>query len=283
MARLRYDTILKADVATDPNVEESIGSLTSNPEATDIVGLVTNTATSTATGAGEAVIGKFIWKLGSLAFDNLEFQDGQVPSGGPSTNIQTEIQNPKFVPFASVNPNVGNKRVNVSYELLTEADADRAALASICYAEGSVPADVLGNLYRLQTRVRWNATDTQSLNNEVSKQFASSMNIPNWVNELVAIGITIGADSTPDADKHFLGYLDFSSGGSLPNMTPTRVPIPSIGNQVGTPVGSGLLSKEVIMPFYAKLPNADVTVKPTIIVDEAYVADVFVTYTLYGR
>jgi len=187
------------------------------------------------------------------------------------------------VPFASVNPNVGNKKINVSYEQLAAATADVSCLASIAYSEGSVPADVLGNLYRLQTRVRWNGSDTQSIDNTPTQQFSNSLNIPNWVNEIVAIGITIGADDTLDADKHFVGYLDFSSGGSLPNMTPTRIPLPTIGNQLGTPVGAGLVSKEVIMPLYIKLPNADVTVKPSIVVQEAYDCPVFVTYTLYGR
>ena len=283
MARLRYDTILAADVGTDVNVEESIGSLTTNPEATDLVGLIVNKANSTGIVAGEGVIGKYIWKLGSLAFDNLEFQDGEVASGAPATNAQTHVANPKFVPFASVNPNVGNKKINVSYEQLAAATADVSCLASIAYAEGSVPADVLGNLYRLQTRVRWNGSDTESIDNTPTQQFSNSLNIPNWVNEIVAIGITIGADDTLDADKHFVGYLDFSSGGSLPNMTPTRIPLPTIGNQLGTPVGAGLVSKEVIMPLYIKLPNADVTVKPSIVVQEAYDCPVFVTYTLYGR
>jgi len=57
MARLRYDTILAADVGTDVNVEESIGSLTTNPEATDLVGLIVNKANSTGIVAGEGVIG----------------------------------------------------------------------------------------------------------------------------------------------------------------------------------------------------------------------------------
>jgi len=284
MARLRYDSIYAADLGTTEGTEESIGSLTSNPEATDIVMLMTNYVNQGTRTAAEGTDGKFIWKMGSLAFDDLKFNRGSAEGGAPSTNIASFVSHPKAVPFASVNPNVGNKKINVSYDAIGDGTTSEvSALAAIAYAEGSVPADILGNVGQLRTRVRWNDTDNQTIDNVVSQQFSNSLNIPNWVNELVAIGITITLDEPQVAGDSFLAYLDFSSGGSLPNMTPTRVPMPSLHASLGTPVGGSVVCEEKILPFYAKLPNADVTVKPTINVLTAYNGEINVTYTLYGR
>ena len=284
MARLRYDSIYEDNLGTTEGTEESIGSLTSNPEATDIVMLMTNYINEGPRTAAEGTDGKFIWKMGSLAFDDLKFMRGSAEGGSPATNIESFVSYPKAVPFASVNPNVGNKKINVSYDAIGDGTTSEvSALAAIAYAEGSVPADILGNVGQLRTRVRWNDSDNQTVDNVVSQQFSNSMNIPNWVNELVAIGITITLDEAPVAGDGFLAYLDFSSGGSLPNMTPTRVPMPALNASLGTPVGGAVVCEEKILPFYAKLPNADVTVKPTINVLTAYNGEINVTYTLYGR
>ena len=284
MARLRYDSVFEDNLGTTEGTEESIGSLTSNPEATDIVMLMTNYINEGPRTATEGTDGKFIWKMGSLAFDDLKFMRGSAEGGAPATNIESFVSYPKAVPFASVNPNVGNKKISVSYDAIGDGTTSEvSALAAIAYAEGSVPADILGNVGQLRTRVRWNDSDNQTVDNVVSQQFSNSMNIPNWVNELVAIGITITLDEAPVAGDGFLAYLDFSSGGSLPNMTPTRVPMPALNASLGTPVGGAVVCEEKILPFYAKLPNADVTVKPTINVLTAYNGEINVTYTLYGR
>ncbi len=142
----------------------------------------------------------------------------------------------------------------------------------------------MGNVGQLRTRQRWSDTDNENITSgATSEQFTNSMNIPNWVKELVAIGITIQIDAAQQADEHIIGYLDFSSGGSLPNMTPTRVPIAALHAADGTAVGGGVVSREVILPFYCLLPSADVTVRPTLVLDEGYTGVLNVSYTLYGR
>ena len=284
MARLRYDTVYKGEVGSTAGTEEQIGQLTLNPDATDLVGLLMAKAEENPTGA-EAVQGNFIWKMGSLAFDDLTIQAGTSVGGRPATNSMAFFEEPKFVPFASVNANVGNKRITVNFDLQSpDASSEMAALASVAYSEGSIPADVLSNIGQLRTRQRWSDTDNENITSgATSEQFTNSMNIPNWVKELVAIGITIQIDAAQQADEHIIGYLDFSSGGSLPNMTPTRVPIAALHAADGTAVGGGVVSKEVILPFYALLPSADVTVRPTLVLDEGYTGVLNVSYTLYGR
>ena len=284
MARLRYDSVYKADLGTTEGTEENVGNLTTNPEASDLVFLMTNYVNQGTRTAAEGTDGKFIWKLGSLAFDDFKFMRGEAEGGAPATNIESYVSYPKAVPFASQNPNVGNKKISVNYDAIGDGTTSEvSALASIVYAEGNVPADVLGNVGQLKTRVRWNDTDNQTIDNVVSQQFSSALNIPNWVNELVAIGVTITLDEAPVAGGDFLAYLDFSSGGSLPNLTPTRIPIPALNASLGTPVGGSVICREHILPYYAKLPNADVTVKPTINVLTAYNGEINVSYTLYGR
>lgn len=285
MARLRYDAVYKADVGTTEGTEEQVGQLTTNPDANDLVFLMTNYVNQGTRTAAEGTDGKFIWKLGSLAFDDFKFMRGEAEGGAPATNIESYVSYPKAVPFASQNANVGNKKITVNYDAIGDGTtSETSALAAIAYAEGGgIPADVYSNVGMLKTRVRWNDTDNQIIDNVVSQQFSNSMNIPNWVNELVAIGITITLDEAPVNGAEFLAYLDFSSGGSLPNMTPTRVPMPALNASLGTPVGGAVVCKEMILPFYAKLPNADVTVKPTINVLAAYNGEINVSYTLYGR
>ena len=41
MARLRYDSVYKADLGTTEGTEENVGNLTTNPEASDLVFLMT--------------------------------------------------------------------------------------------------------------------------------------------------------------------------------------------------------------------------------------------------
>lgn len=284
MSRIRYDTVYKGQVGSTAGTEEQIGQITLNPDATDLIGLVMAKAEENPTGQ-EAVQGTFKFKMGSLAFDDLNIQAGSSVGGRPNTNSMAFWEKPKFVPFASVNSNVGNKKITVNFDLQApDASAEMAALASVCYAEGSVPADVLKNIGQVMTRVRWSDTDNENITSgATSEQFTNAMNIPNWVKELVAIGVTIQIDAAQQADEHIIGYLDFSSGGSLPSMTPCRLPISALSAADGTVVGGGVVSEEVILPFYALLPNADVTVKPTLVLDEGYTGVLNVSYTLYGR
>lgn len=149
MARLRYDTVYKGEVGSTAGTLEQIGQLTLNPEATDLVGLIMTKAEENPTGQ-EAVQGTFNFKMGSLAFDDLNIQAGSSVGGRPNSNSMAFFEKPKFVPFASVNSNVGNKKITVNFDLQSpDASAEIAALASVCYAEGAVPADVLKTLVKL--------------------------------------------------------------------------------------------------------------------------------------
>jgi len=284
---LHYDTINKDAVGSTAGSVETVGTLKSSAEATDIVAFLLQAASTGTMTTGEALSGKFILEPGSLAYDNLEVNIGRGIGGAPATNEGQLTDYGLYLPFMPVIKQVGNKQVIVKFDALNpEPTSEMCAQASMLFTEGSIDYSVLDNrgigIEGLKTRIRWSGVATEpDVGDAASEAFPESITVPSWVKKIVAIGLQYNSDAVPTAGEHLVGYVELT--GTIPGLYPMRVPFPAAWATLGTtaemPDMGGL---QVILPMYIENPGVDSTVNLTAHINNTLSGVGQLVVTLYG-
>lgn len=283
MPHIHYRTVKKDALGTTSGTLETVGDITTSADATDVIAfcaVAANTATRTAS---EATTGEFIVNARSLANETFNFMKSAADGGAPATNIAEFVENVKFFPFLPLKTSMGNRKITFQYDAATpEPTAEMAAQCSVVFAEGGYPADVLQNNGRLMTRHAWSDSATCELTaSTTSEAFDTEITVPAWVKEITAISITAVPDAAGTAGEHFIGTVDIT--GTISGLYPMQVPCPGVHASLGTPVGSGTICHENILPMYIQCPNADATLTLTMNLLTAMTGIYQIEVTLYGR
>ena len=209
MPHIHYRTENADGVGTTALALELIGDIYSSADATDILGFCFVKADTTGLDPGESLQGEFIVNPRTTAPDTLRIMSS-LASGGAPAAIQGHFEYPKLVPFKSITTDVADKQFTFQYDaVVPEPTSEVCAQATLVYAEGSYPVDVMKNIRHMATRISWADSASDDIcATEVAMPFPDTMTVPGWVNEIVAIGITITPDDVSTATEHMVGYLE---------------------------------------------------------------------------
>lgn len=263
---------------------ETIGTVKTNSECTDILGFYLSNADTTGVTAAQATNVKFIIKPASLAPEDLEVMGPFAIGGGKAANSDAFFSNPKWLPFA---PTGGLSYKNRSIvgkidSVLPEPTSEQWASLTVVYADGGFPADVLNNVGMVRTRTRWaGATAEHDLGASTSDKFPNSLDVPAWVNEITAMSMTVNYMAVPATTEHLAGYINVDSTAG--NMDPMQIPMPCGHACTGTAVQGAIFCNEFTVPMWIPLPDADVEFKFRSEIQQAIGGKAVVAVTLYGR
>lgn len=287
MPHIHYRTQNADAVGAAAAAVQNIATFETSDKATDLIACVVQKANSGVRTTAESTQGKFIINAGKLLPDLMTIQSGMADGGGPATQSQGLVEYPKWVPIKVVDTarvGVKKQKVIMGFDAcVPDPTAVFCAQGSIVYAEGNYPRDVLENVDTLATRIKWSDTTTEpDLGNAVMEVFPDTITVPGWVEEIVAIGITISPDAILTTAQHHVGYIEIS--GTIPGLYPMQIPIPSIHAALaGTVVGGCVVCEEFILPMYIKHTSKhDATLTFTAYLN-AITSLTAVTVNLYGR
>jgi len=274
-----------ADALCSTNLAiETIGTVKTNSECTDILGFYLSNANTSGVTAAQAEQVKFIIKPASLAPEDLEIMSPFALGGGKATNNDAFFHSPKWVPFA---PTGGLSYKNRSIvgkidSVLPEPTAEQWASLTIVYADGAYPADVLNNVGMMRTRYRWAGTAYEhDLGASTSDKFPADLDVPSWVNEIIGMSTTLAYMAVPSTTEHLAGFLNVDSTAG--NMDPMEVPLSCGHACTGTAVQGAVFCNEFTVPMWVPLPDADVTFKFRSEIQQVLSGKAQLAVTLYGR
>jgi len=282
--RMHYMSVVADTLCTTNLAVETIGTMTTNAETTDILGFYLTHADTTGLTAAQAEHVKFIIKPASLAPEDIHVNGGYAIGGGKATNNAAYWVKPKFYPFAPTKGlSLKNRSIIAQIDsVLPEPTSEQAAMATIVYVDGPYPADVMANVGQIRTRNRWSGTCyDHDLGASTTDAFTTTITVPAWVKEIVGMSTTIGYMAVPATTEHFLAYLEVNSTAG--NMEKMQVPIQAGTACTGTLVEGAVFSEEFCNPMYIPLPDADVTFDFTAHIQQALSDKVSCQVTLYGR
>ena len=284
MPHLHYRTIATDLVGSANGAVETIGTIETSSLATDICAFVLGKANSGVRTAAETFQGEFIINPGELSKDLLTIQSGVADGGGPATQIQGFVEYPKWVPYKpTTTESVAKKQIIFQYDSTIEGTAEHCAQVSVVYAEGPYPTDVMQNVEDLVTPITWAGSTTEpDAGNAVLEAFPDTIVVPGWVDEIVAVGITISPDAILTTAQHWVSYVEIT--GTIEGLDPMQIPISTIHAALaGTCVVKGVICNEYILPMYIDIKSSyPKTLYFTYNTDAIHSLGA-VTVTLYGR
>ena len=263
---------------------ETIGTVKTNSECTDILGFYLSNADTSGTTAAQAQQVKFIIKPASLAPEDLEIMGPFAIGGTKATNNDAYFSHPKWVPFA---PSGGLSFKNKSIvgkidSVLPEPTSEQWASLTIVYADGAFPPDVMDNVGMMRTRYRWSGTLYEhDLGASTSDKFPAALDVPAWVTEIIGMSMTVAYMAVPSTTEHLGGYLELDSTAG--NMDPMQIPLPCGHACTGTAEQGSVFCNEFTVPMWVPLPDNDVEFKATSEIQQALSGKAQVAVTLYGR
>jgi len=266
MAAITQFDLVDADaVGTTSGTLEDIGTVTTLAKTTDIMALWFNAVSTGVRTTGEATQGEFVVDPQGVLPQTLRVPNGYSEGGAPATNIQGYVSTGKLLPIMpSQGSTLGNASISSQFDMALEATTEMAAQFGVFYSVGQYEPTIMQNLGRvISHRVRNVVTATEpDLGNATSEQFPESLTINgNLYKKAVALGLTLAPDAILTAGEHQLGHVKFS--GTLAGLDKQKYPLPAYGASLGTPVGSSLFAKELILPAYWELDGAVETIDPT--------------------
>lgn len=281
-----FDIAQKDAATTTSGTEETVGTITTLSETTDVIGFFVQFANTGTRTAAEGVAPEMVINPKSILPEEIRVMAGDGDGGAPATNIAATVNYGKFIPIMPTTTDLGNREITAKSDLAYEATGDNAAQFGVFYATGGYDLAVLRNrgigIEALSSRIRFSQTMSLLDNNGVlTKAFPESITIPGWCSEVVAIGLRAEPDASLTAGEVFLGYVELT--GTLENLFPQKYPLPAFGAALGTPVGNGQRVREMILPAYWKLPGRNITINATYNVVQAQSGDVGIHVTLYCR
>jgi len=283
MPHIHYRTIHADAVGTTALALEAIGDILTSADCTDVNGFCLVKADTTSLTAAEALQGEFIINPRTLGNDTLRIMSPSGAGGAPAA-IQGYYEYPKFVPFLPKIKDTADKKFTFQYDaVVPEPTSEVCAQASLVFAEGSYPVDVLKNVRNLATRISWAGSVTDDIcATALAMAFPETMTIPGWVNEIVAVGVTIVPDIALTATEHMVGYVEI--GGTIPGLYPMQIPLPAMHASTGVVVGAAYVCYEYVLPMYIQnIGNADQVLNFTTVVQQVTSGAYSIEVTLYGR
>lgn len=282
--RIHYYQANADALCTTNLAEETIGTVKTNSECTDILGFYLSNADTTGLTAAQAEQVKFIIKPASIAPEDLEVMGGTALGGGKATHNAAYWTHPKWLPFSPTgglslkNRNIVGKIDSV----LPEPTSEQWASITMVYADGAYPADVLQNVGAVRTRTRWSGTAYEHDNGaSTSDPFPVTITVPSWVKEITAMSTTVAYMAVPSAAEHFGGYLEVTSTAG--NIEPLEVPLPTGTACTGTLPEGAVRCDEFVCPQWIPLPDADVTFSFRTHIQQVLSGKAQIAVTLYGR
>ena len=251
MPHVHYLTEFEDGVGAAAGALQPLATLRTSSKATDLCAFVLGKANSGVRTTAESHQGQFLINTGDLSENILKIQSSMGDGGGPVTQSQGLVEYPKWVPFKPRKSDVSNKPIIFQYDTtIPDSTAVYCAQASIVFAEGTYPTDVMTNVETLQTPITWADSVTEpDIGNAVQEVFPDTITVPGWVKEIVAIGITYTADAILTTAQHWVGYVEIT--GTIPGLFPMQIPLPTIhGALAGVVVGGCVVCHEYILPMY---------------------------------
>ena len=283
MPHIHYRTISADTVGSTALAIEDIGDIATSSITDDILGFALVKADTTSLTAAESLQGEFLINPRSCGYDVLRMQSG-LASGGAPAAIRGHYEYPKIVPFKSVDPNVKDKTFTFQYDaVVPEPTSEVCAQASLIFAEGNYPPDVMKNVRTLKTRISWaGSASDPTAGTDLAMAFPETITVPGWVKQIVAMGITITPTAATTAAEHLIGFVRV--GGTISGLYPMEVPLPGFHASTGVLVGESDVCREFIMPmFIDHNSGADSILNFTTVVQQVVTAAYAITVTLYGR
>jgi len=275
--RMSYLTVATDLVGTSVDVGEKITDIVTPSDSEDVLALINlDVSTGVATTA-EAVQSRTLWKLRTLANEDIALPNPGSYGGGAATNmgplvIPAHAGLTRFIPLAQPGTGggagegaFGNKKITATNELTIEGTQDLAVQASVVTVNSSdMPADIMNNVGRKDSPIGWSESVQEDDIKATTQIFASSITIPGWINHIKFIHIQLGLDALMTDSEMALGFLSLS--GTIPGVAGfMEIPFSSIGGELGTNVSDKTLDLGTILPCYIDMSTitADATLKFT--------------------
>jgi len=251
------DTIQKDAVGTTVGSVETIGSITFNQAARELLGILVQVAGTATKTAAEANLGKLLIQSDDMGISTFEIVTNRRCGGAPGTNIEAEKVITQWIPYhAPIKP---KNVITFKYDALVPEPTEEVAVQiTAVYSDGDVPSDIMDAILKhlglLPTLKQSKVTVDADIGDASSEALAETITIEGRYKEIIGYRAVVSPDAAPTAGEIFLGYIEIT--GTVGNISPQKWPLPAIGSSLGTPVGGAVEAEVIEQTTFFRKSNA---------------------------